>query len=60
MKKFLAIIAITGFVACNNASESETPATDTTTKVEAPAAADTTMTAPADTTKAADTTKPAM
>lgn len=57
MKKVFAILAIAGFVACNNA-ENTTPAADTTKK-------DTTVTAVADTTKkdttvapvAADTTK---
>lgn len=54
MKKVILALAIVSvsFAACNNSDkkEGETPATDTATKVEAPAA-------PAvDTTKAADTT----
>jgi len=54
MKKLLAIIAISGFVACNNSGEGETPAADTTT-VEAPVTADTTAIT-ADTTATVDTT----
>ncbi|MCG9899744.1 MAG: hypothetical protein MH132_07070 [Hydrotalea sp.] len=51
MKKLLALIAIAGFVACNNEAKEETPAE--TPAVEAPAAdstapaADSTVAAPA-------------
>ncbi|MFY8128566.1 MAG: hypothetical protein ACOVMM_09315 [Chitinophagaceae bacterium] len=36
MKKVFALLAIAGFVACNNA-DNATPATDTTPKVDSPA-----------------------
>lgn len=45
MKKVFALLAIAGFVACNNA-ENATPAADTTAKVDSPA-----TTTPVDTTK---------
>lgn len=56
MKKVLALLAIAGFVACNNA-ETAAPAADTTKPAEAPVVdttkKDTTVAAPV----AADTTK---
>ncbi|MCU0337987.1 MAG: hypothetical protein MUF12_09060 [Sediminibacterium sp.] len=49
MKKLLALIAIAGFVACNNETKEEAPAVDTPA-VEAPATVDTTAPATVDTT----------
>ena len=60
MKKFIAIFAIIatfGFVACNNASETEATTEDTAAATEEAAATAEVEAAPADTTTAADTTK---
>jgi hypothetical protein len=59
MKKVFALLAIVGFVACNNA---ETPAAGPDTSSQAykdSVAAAAAATTPVDTTKAADTTAPA-
>ncbi|HVZ55279.1 MAG TPA: hypothetical protein VG870_01360 [Chitinophagaceae bacterium] len=63
MKKLLAVMAVAGFVACNNASEGSKTSGDTTTVQPAPAQdttakQDTSMKMPAaDTTAKKDTTK---
>jgi hypothetical protein len=61
MKKFFAIaILAVAFVACNNSGK-KTETTDTTTKMDSPVVAPTTVdTTHMDTTKTADTTAPKM